>query len=180
MDELFGKNTTFSLSSFHAAAHISNTQGGSSREANTYFNYIFDTLGVRMHWVLLHRCTPPCIQNPAYCSWVCSDTDSTLDAVPAAQSRKHLFDLLIAHCLLSIPLPLSLPSSSVQVMACHRKIIGCHTAGITCRNCLRALHWRHFLCFLLETFISLMEEMWLTFVQVKCYFNVPFWSDVSS
>lgn len=41
----------------------------------------------------------------------------------------------------SVVLPLSLPSPSVQVMACHGEIIGCHTTVISSRNCLQALDW---------------------------------------
>lgn len=46
-----------------------------------------------------------------------------------------MFDLLIARRLLSVLLPISLPGSSVQVMTCHREIIGCQEEGITQRNC---------------------------------------------
>lgn len=66
---------TFSLSSFYAASYISLIhKWGSSRGVNTYINYIFDTLGVRMRMVFLHPCNPPRIKNPVYCSWVYSET----------------------------------------------------------------------------------------------------------
>lgn len=58
----------------------------------------------------------------------CAVTGRSVRFLPAAQCKEHLFDLLIAHCLLSVLLTISLPGSSVLVMACHREIIGCHTA----------------------------------------------------
>lgn len=93
-------------------------------------------------------CNPECntwvkilsLVKPVCCSRLYSGADSQC-WIPCLRlsCKEHLFDLLIAHCLLSVLLPISLPSSSVQVMACHREIIGCHTAVITCRNCLQAL-----------------------------------------
>lgn len=73
----------------------------------------------------------------------CTVAKSTLTHSPNVQFHacSSAFDLLIAHFLLTLLLPISLPSSSVQVMACHGEIIGCHMAGITHKNCFQALHW---------------------------------------